>query len=268
MGLLFKELLPSPCLWTFNYIAWGADAIISKNALVVATVNEFQHQIGAFVEFSCLSPPMFAGVFPINSSHELHQWSMNTSLCPEAKFPKTLWPICPPWVLCSIASTYNMFLKYISKNKSYCLFSVWYAAYIYIHLHGSSNLASWDLATLCHHSYCFGHFVASESELLFLARTNRFKSWKPPGGLVFPKKKPGQLHKENNPRHSKRSCWTITWPSPWHLILHLWCCWRRCRSRWRRCRSRWRCGSRCCCLPSPPWCEWIHGTLGDHLIKA
>lgn len=117
MGLLFKELLPSPCLWTFNYIAWGADATISKNALVVATVNEFQHQIGAFVEFSCFSPPMFAGVFPINSSHELHQWSMNTSLCPEAKFPKTLWPICPPWVLCIIASTYNMFLKIYLKTN-------------------------------------------------------------------------------------------------------------------------------------------------------
>lgn len=68
--------------------------------------------------------------------------------------------------------------KHISKNKSHCLFSVY--------LHGSSNLACWDLATLCHHSYCFGHFFASESELLFLARTNRFKSWKPPGGLVFP----------------------------------------------------------------------------------
>lgn len=181
MGLLFKELLPSPCLWTFNYIAWGADATISKNALVVATVNEFQHQIGAFVEFSCFSPPMFAGVFPINSSHELHQWSMNTSLCPEAKFPKTLWPICPPWVLCIIASTYNMFLKIYLKTNPIA-FSV---CDIYIYLHGSSTLACWDLATLCHHSYCFGHFVASESELLFLARTNRFKSWKPPGGLVI-----------------------------------------------------------------------------------
>lgn len=157
--------------------------------------------------------------------------------------------------------------KNIFKNNSYCLFSVWYI-YIYIFMdHPIWHLEIWPLCAIIRTAWGTS-LLQNQNSSSWLAQIGSIAK-KKPGGLVFLKKQPGQLHKENNPRDSKRSSWTITWPSSWHLILHLWCCWRGCRSGWRcGSRSRWRCGSRCCCLPSLPWCEWIHGTLGDHLIKA
>ena len=110
-----------------------------------------------------------------------------------------------------------------------------------------------------------------ESELLFLAKQGTCSySWKQIdeiagnhlGVLSSPKTTGATFIRKNIYKNFERSSSTITlMEAQWHLILHLWCCWRRCRSRWRR----WcRCGRRWCCLPSPPCC----GKLGDHLIKT